>query len=360
MKEYPKNKFFIHTFKERKSILYLFLTLVFLSAAYLYIFNRPVTSNIDIKPLEVPDSNTLKEVQKLNPSNHVFSPTFKNFDPNHVSQAELTSMGVPPKAASNWVKYLAKAGKFRNPSDLSKIFGLSSETIERLKPYLSFEKPPEKKIVPEIIIQPQPVDPNVASLSELTQIGLPAPVAAHLVNYRMKGGKFYAPSDLAKIFGITDSILQVVASLVQYPSRPESPGVNFSIPIDLNLADTTLLKNLPGLGGVLSSRIVRFRDKLGGFHSLQQLKEVYHLPDSTIEKISPNLILATPVKKININSDSIHLLKHPYLSYKDALIVKNYRAQHGAFKGSDDLKSILAFDAAFWDRLLPYLEFTPP
>lgn len=145
MKEYPKNKFFIHTFKERKSILYLFLTLVFLSAAYLYIFNRPVTSNIDIKPLEVPDSNTLKEVQKLNPSNHVFSPTFKNFDPNHVSQAELTSMGVPPKAASNWVKYLAKAGKFRNPSDLSKIFGLSSETIERLKPYLSFEKPLKRK-----------------------------------------------------------------------------------------------------------------------------------------------------------------------------------------------------------------------
>lgn len=107
--------------------------------------------------------------------------------------------------------------------------------------------------------------------------------------------------------------------------------MNFSIPIDLNLADTTLLKNLPGLGGVLSSRIVRFRDKLGGFHSLQQLKEVYHLPDSTIEKY-PQFDPRYTSQKININSDSIHLLKHPYLSYKDALIVKNYRAQHGAFK----------------------------
>ena len=77
-------------------------------------------------------------------------------------------------------------------------------------------------------------------------------------------------------------------------------------PIDINLADTTAFIALPGIGSKLADRIVRFREKLGGFYSTEQIGEVYGLADSVFQKIR-SLLLMKPfqVKKININTCNI-------------------------------------------------------
>src|SRR6185437_7375519 len=101
-------------------------------------------------------------------------------------------------------------------------------------------------------------------------------------------------------------------------AKTSSPYVVKAIQIiDVNLADTTALISLPGIGSKLAQRIIAFRNKLGGFYSIEQVGETYLLPDSTFQKIKPKLtIVGNNVKQININVASIDEMKaHPYLRY---------------------------------------------
>ncbi len=74
-------------------------------------------------------------------------------------------------------------------------------------------------------------------------------------------------------------------------------------PIDINTADTTALIALPGIGSKLAGRIVSFRDKLGGFNSVNQISEVYGLRDSVFQILLPYL-----------KCDSVYVRK-PLLTY---------------------------------------------
>ncbi|MBM3413626.1 MAG: hypothetical protein FJY16_01645 [Bacteroidetes bacterium] len=129
--------------------------------------------------------------------------------------------------------------------------------------------------------------------------------------------------------------------------------------IDLNSADSLTLMKLQGIGPVLSARIVKYREKLGGFHSTAQLQEVYGLPDSTYQKISTHLELIQPVvKKIAINkADEKTIAEHPYIGWKEAKLIVRYRQAHGAFYNNEQLISIWGLENNKLDKLLPYLSF---
>ena len=114
---------------------------------------------------------------------------------------------------------------------------------------------------------------------------------------------------------------------------------------------------MPGIGPVLSKRIVSFRQKLGGFYSVDQVAETYNLPDSTFEKIKKYLLPGSKaIKKININSATIEELKaHPYINYSVANAIFQYRQQHGKFNSIDDLKKIVSIDDQLLQKIAPYL-----
>lgn len=126
---------------------------------------------------------------------------------------------------------------------------------------------------------------------------------------------------------------------------------------DINSADTTDFIALPGIGSKLANRIVNFREKLGGFYSIDQIAEVYGLQDSVFQKIRPSLqINIDPVKKININTATIDELKtHPYIKYAIAKAIIAYRNEHGAFSIIEDVKKIMLIDEALYMRIAPYL-----
>lgn len=128
-------------------------------------------------------------------------------------------------------------------------------------------------------------------------------------------------------------------------------------PVDINLADTTAFIALPGIGSKLAERIVKFREKLGGFYSIDQIGEVYGLADSVFQKIRP-LFLMTPfqIKKININTASLDELKaHPYIRFNIARSIISYREQHGVFAGIEDLKKIVLMTEDIYTKVYPYL-----
>ena len=124
-------------------------------------------------------------------------------------------------------------------------------------------------------------------------------------------------------------------SLLEYV-RKENDYQNICLScyvIDINTADTSAFISLPGIGSKLAARIVNFRDKLGGFYSIDQVGETFGLPDSTFQKIKQYLKLEnTSIKKININTATVDELKaHPYIKYSVANPIIAYRNEHGPF-----------------------------
>jgi len=107
----------------------------------------------------------------------------------------------------------------------------------------------------------------------------------------------------------------------------------------------------------LASRIVTFRDKLGGFYSIEQVGETYGLPDSTFQKIKQYLKLDNPsVKKININTATVDELKaHPYIKFSLANPIVAYRNEHGSFSKIEDIKKVMAVTDEIYKKIAPYL-----
>ena len=215
-------------------------------------------------------------------------------------------------------------------------------------------------------------DPNTLSAEGWVRLGIREKTAATIQKYTAKGGKFYKPEDIGKIWGLHEN---EVARLLPYvriaPKASPAYTVNKNIQaertferlpkkiinVDINEADTTAFIALPGIGSKLANRIISFRDKLGGFYKIEQVAETFALPDSTFQKIKDNLLIENAsIKKININNASVDELKlHPYIRYNLANAIVQYRLQHGQFATVNDLKKIMIFTEDIFNKVEPYL-----
>lgn len=214
-------------------------------------------------------------------------------------------------------------------------------------------------------------DPNTATVNDWKRLGLRAKTITTIQNYLSKGGKFYKKEDLSKIWGLrADEVSRLMPFVQITPNKvlvkevlPDHQRKEYKktlyVPavVDINTADTTALIALPGIGSKLSERIIRFRDKLGGFHSLEQVGETFGLPDSTFQKIKPYLkIDQISLKQININNASVEEMKsHPYLRYALANAIVQYRLQHGSYRSVDDIRKIQLVTDEIFLKLSPYL-----
>lgn len=260
------------------------------------------------------------------------------------------------------------------------------QQIKNLKQHFPADKPfsavaPEASSIDHsdntnAIIRPRVFDPNTVSEAALLQMGLRAKLVRTLMNYRSKGGKFRKPSDLARIYGMDEKTYESIAPFIQIKDAHSGASVanrngptfnhnetafkgkhSASLKIDINTADTTEWKYLPGIGSRLALRIVNFREKLGGFRSVAQVAETYALPDSTYRLILPMLVHnATDIRTLNINTASLQELRqHPYISYAIAKAILAYRTQHGAFGRVEDLQRIMLMTDSIYQRIYPYL-----
>ena len=128
--------------------------------------------------------------------------------------------------------------------------------------------------------------------------------------------------------------------------------------INLNSADTTELKSLPGIGSFFAKKIVDYRNKLGGYIDKRQLLEVYGLDSSRFEIISPYIILdSIEIQKVKVNHDDFKtILRHPYIGYEDVKKIVNYRETKGMIRNWEHYKNVVTRDD-IEERLKLYLEF---
>lgn len=301
------------------------------------------------------------------------------FDPNTAPLDTLLRLGLPARTARSICHYREKGGKFRRPADFKKIFTLSEADFERLRPFLrmGLEKEPIKtadKATPVLFN----FDPNMASQADLQQLGLPASAVKSILAYRSKGGIFRKKEDLKKIYTLPETAYERVAAYIAIntPAPVETPvmrpvayqsGVLARVesrskqpagPVDLNGSSVAEWLSLPGIGEKRAQQILNFREKLGGFLSIDQVAETRGLPDSVFQNIRPLLVHGfAALRQINLNAATQEELDaHPYCSTKQAAQIVNYRAQHGPFQSVSELERIEAFKDKIWlERFKPYL-----
>ena len=218
-------------------------------------------------------------------------------------------------------------------------------------------------------------DPNTISFDSLILKGLLMHTAKNLISYREAGGTFNKSDDLRKVYGMTDSIWAVLQPWIQIKNPRPLPKIpntgkadqnqfarsKITSPRNLNQVDSIWFKTIYGIGPVLSQRIVKYRDILGGFVDEIQLYEVYGLSPEVIKRVLERASLdhdSSDIRKLNINqADSQQLARHPYISYQLARAIVAFREQHGSYQSVEELKKIHLIEDSTYLRVIPYLDF---
>jgi competence protein ComEA len=220
-----------------------------------------------------------------------------------------------------------------------------------------------------------PFDPNKTTEEEWLRLGLTDRQARTILNYVSKGGRFRSAEDLKRIYGFPVEAFAVLSPHVRIVSAAQSSGrgsfpdkVRGAPPrersrrmpasLGINTADSAAWESLPGIGPFLASRIIRFRSRLGGFHSVAQVGETFGLPDSVFRRILPLLVEESGAFSpgLDVNAATLDELKsHPYLTHRLARSIVAYREQHGAFQKPEDLLAIETLTPDQFDRLKPYV-----
>ena len=296
--------FFYYTKSERRAVYALCIGIALLlvaiwlvpDASKSLIAETPTVDSVALKAFEQ-EVKTQTYVQKeKKPLVAVKSPVvLKSFDPNEADSTELSRLGLSPYVVRNILKYRQKGGRFRTPESFSRIYGLEQEQFETLKPYIRIAMP------------------KVAEIKEVD----------------------------------TMTVRKVVEKKpFKYPEGTL---------VDVNSADTTELKKIPGIGSGIAKAIVAYRSRLGGFYSLEQLTE--------IEYVTPSLVkwfkLEGPVlRPLKVNKAGLEALRaHPYLNFYQAKVIVEHRRKKGQLKSLSQLSLYEEFTEKDLERLSAYLKF---
>lgn len=246
------------------------------------------------------------------------------------------------------------------------------------------EKEAQKRYIPkskaEIVLAR--FNPNTADSLTFIRLGLPSWMAGNILKYRRNKGVFRQPEDFKKIYGLTEEqyntlhpyidIPPLVAdnqTIRNYPTANSTIEIKdtvqvqkekpFKYPegtlIELNQADTTELKKIPGIGTYTAQRIVRYRQQLGGFRHIRQLEEIQLDAEQFKSWFSIDTGL---VKPININKASVERLKaHPYFNFYQAKVIVEYRQKKGKLKNLNQFALYEEFTEEDLERIKWYVCF---
>lgn len=211
--------------------------------------------------------------------------------------------------------------------------------------------------IPRKITLPEPVaDTDSVSQVTVTEVTAPAdtlPVSRRRTDYSRSSARYERSRQNAER---RDTVRQKPVAkdsvrTLRYPVKTRPSTL-----LDLNLADSTQLVSLPGIGPYYASRIMRYREQLGGYKSVSQLSEINGLPDSIMEWFAVSDTV--PLRTVSVNSYTLsELRKHPYIDFYQARAIVEYRHERGKIQGPAQLSFMQEFTERDLERLLPYLDF---
>ncbi|MDR2125460.1 MAG: helix-hairpin-helix domain-containing protein [Prevotellaceae bacterium] len=217
-------------------------------------------------------------------------------------------------------------------------------------------------------------DPNTADENTFVKLGFSQKQAATIINYRNKGGNFKTANDFKKMYVVSEDNFNRLAPYIKIapdvnlqPTTTEttnsanenSATARPRVFVEINSADTAELKKLRGIGSYYASRIEEYRNKLGGFADINQLKEIKGIDDERFAMFSNQVQIDTSsINKLNVNKlTPKELAQHPYINNYTARGIEQYRNFAGKIENLQQLvkEKILTDEQA--DKLKHYIEF---
>lgn len=261
------------------------------------------------------------DVEEPEPAN---APFF--FDPNTITLDSLCMLGLTPRQAQTILNYRNKGGRFRYPEDFSRMYVVSEELYLRVKPFIA--------------IASESQDPK--RKSQAANAGAPGRPGAGLDSNHHQTGTAESPdvsaamepgvnqktdaqdSDVAECRGSTlepqtpgspAPAKQGRKQMTYAPDARETEPRSARVVVDLNLADSAALVKLYGIGPFYAKRIIEYRRRLGGFHSVGQLMEIPGIDTIKFEGLARSVV-ADPVSIRRFRLDTAgkrFLMAHPYI-----------------------------------------------
>ena len=287
---------------EKRGLLLLLFLLLCVSGGMLYVgMSERVGTSVQLSPEDAAEleafAETTKERKRQRETERTALSTPFPFNPNTADSATLIKVGLKSWQVKNLLAYRRAGGHWKDADDFKRLYGLSEEEFQRLRPYIQIP-PPVKDV-------------------------------------------YFTEKDRVR----QDSLRQL---------RPEK-FAELTV-LDLNTVDTLTLRKIPGIGVGYSRTIVSYRQRLGGFVSVAQLKDIEGLPDRIEEwfTIDEN----AEVNRISINkSDFKTLVRHPYLSYEQVKVITTHIRKYGQLRSWKDLQLYSEFTPQDFERLTPYFVF---
>jgi competence ComEA-like helix-hairpin-helix protein len=212
-----------------------------------------------------------------------------------------------------------------------------------------------------------PFDPNVLDSAGFVDLGLKPYVAANIIKYRVKGGRFRDKESFSRVYGVSEEKYRELEPYISISSNPSIADLTSTLPeeevsvaiVELNSADTARLMQVKGIGMGYARSIIRFRQQAGGFTCVEQLREMYGMTPENFEKIKPFCTVnLTLVNQINVNKASVDKLRaHPYLNFYQARQIYELRRKKGKLTGLADLRDLSELNDSVLLKIKPYLKF---
>jgi len=220
-----------------------------------------------------------------------------------------------------------------------------------------------------------PFNPNFISDYKGYKLGMSVEEIDRLLAFRKQNKFVNSAKEFQEVTKVSDSLLNAIAPFFKFPSwvnnkREHNQHTVFSnqaftkrekiVQIDINQATKEDLVKINGIGEVISLRILTQKEKLGGFVSMEQLKEVWGLSPEVILNLNKYFIITKlpNLAKIDVNNASLkELSRFYYFKYDLAKQIVKYRSMNGDFKNIDDLININGFPVDKAKIISLYLSF---
>lgn len=354
--------YFTFSRNERKGITILLVIIFLLAVAnkVIFYFETPATIDTNLLNIPVTEDYRANDVNRQGDQNKLFS-----FNPNTIDRDALDSLSLPDQVKRNMLRYREKGGRYYSENDFRKTYGITDSIFRLVEPFLVFEKQKiqkiqstkEKKVESELFN----FDPNTSTDQEFARLGLSEKQVQTIRNYQSKGGSFKKKADFLKIYGITPVQQNTLFPYIliaekENVERDKKAEINF-VKIEINGTDTIELKRLPGIGNKLLKRIVKYRDLLGGYYTVAQLKEVYGMSEHDFQQIEAMIKIDTAkIHKLDLNfADWNELAKHPYIEKNSARQIIKFRTKYGSIDQPSVLRDSQLINPKEYLRLKPYL-----
>jgi competence protein ComEA len=257
-----------------------------------------------------------------------------------------------------------------------------SDSIKVLKPQKFAKNFSEEKLtdLSPFIASPFYFDPNELSEQQWAKMGMNEKIIRNILHYREKGGTFREKEGLARIYGMNDSIFAILEPYIRLKEKEKPPSSSYTnyyphkdslasgfkyknykpdtLVIELNSADSASLLACRGIGPTYASRIIRYRDRLGGFTRKEQLLELKGMDSTRYDQIKGQLTVDPGlVRKIDLNSVTFkELLKHPYFEYNLVKAIFNYKDKMREFDSVGQIRKLPVMYEELYLKISPYLE----